>query len=150
MVDLALAARLREVIGNCSDDPAARVRGHELRDHLAQLGALLARFDLPRDPHFGREGHVHEESAGEGDLRRDARSLGANGFFDDLDELGLTALQLVGDVGRLTPAGAIAAAAIGNGLRGTATVTTVFSISPTVTVFVSVVGLAVGGILFVF
>src|SRR5206468_2666642 len=66
-----------------------------------------ARFDLARDAHFGRERHVDEEPTGERDLRGDARSLGTDGFFDDLNELGLTALQFVGDVGRRAAPGTI-------------------------------------------
>src|SRR5438105_15192365 len=128
MVDLAFAARFRQVIGHCPDDPTARIGWNEFRDELAQLGALLTGFDLPRDSDLGREWHVDQESAGERDLGGDARSLGANGFFDDLDELGLPALQLVGDVGRLAPARTTAAATIGNGLRDAAAIAAVFSI----------------------
>src|SRR5204863_1663490 len=45
-----------------------------------------------------------QEAACKRDLRGDARPFCADGFFDDLNELGLTALQLFGDVGGRTAA----------------------------------------------
>src|SRR5207302_8755895 len=98
VVDLVLAALLGKVFGHGADDPPARVFGDELGDHVAKLGALIAVLDLAGDTDLRGERHVDQEPAGERHLRGDARSLGTDRFFDDLDELGLTLLQLVGDV----------------------------------------------------
>src|SRR5437660_3578184 len=117
MVDLALAIGFGEIVGDGPDDPAAGVLWDELGDHVAQLGPLLARIDLAGDPHLGGEGHVDEEPAGEGNLRRDARPLRADRLLDDLDELGLPALQLIGDIGSGATAGSAGAAALA-GLAG--------------------------------
>src|SRR5437660_11321267 len=117
MVDLALAIGFGEIVGDGPDDPAAGVLGDELGDHVAQLGPLLARIDFAGDPHLGGEGHVDEEPAGEGNLRRDARPLRADRLLDDLDELGLPALQLIGDIGSSATAGTAGAAAV-DGLAG--------------------------------
>ena len=148
MVDLALAARLGQVVGDGPDDPAARVGGNQLRDHLAQLGALLAGFDFAGDSNLGGERHVDQEPAGERDLRGDARSLGADGFLDDLDEFGLTALQLVGDVGcRPAPGITVSwgAAPIRNALRSALPITVAIP-----RVVVSVIRLPVLGVLVLF
>ncbi len=96
VVDLTLAALLGEVLGDGADDPAAGVLRHELRHQLAQLGALLAIVDLAGDTDLGGERHVHQEPSGEGHLGGDARALGADRLFGDLDDLELAALQLVG------------------------------------------------------
>src|SRR5207245_11462058 len=72
--------------------------GDELGDHVAELGALVAVLDFAGDADLRGERHVDQKPAGERHLRRDARSLGPDGLFDDLDELGLTLFQLVGDV----------------------------------------------------
>ena len=104
MVDLPLAAGLGQVVGDGANDPAARIGGDELRDHVTQLGALLTSFDLAGDTDLGCERHVNQEAACKRDLRGDARPFCADGFFDDLNELGLTALQLFGDVGGRTAA----------------------------------------------
>src|SRR5439155_20299862 len=89
-----------------ADDPAARVLRDELRDQLAQLGALIPILDLARDADLGRERHVDQEAAGERNLRGDARSLGPDRLFDDLNELRFAALQLVADVGQAASGGA--------------------------------------------
>ena len=151
MLDLPFAARFGQVVRDSADDPATRVGRDELRDHLAQLGALIAGFDLARDADLGGEGHVDEEPAGERDLRGDARALGPDGFFDDLNELGLTALQLVGDVGRLATPGATAP--IRNHLRAAlpfaSPIPPVAVAVPVAIFLVGVVGLTVFGV-FVF
>src|SRR5438309_5475865 len=98
VVDLVLAALLRQVFGHRPDDPAARVFGDELRDHVAELGALLAVLDLAGDADLRGERHVDQEPARPRHLRRDPRSLRTDRFFDDLNELGLTLLQLVGNL----------------------------------------------------
>src|SRR5438552_648253 len=107
----SVAALLRQVLGDGADDPSARSRilGNELRDHLAQLGALFPVFDLAGDADFGGEWHINEEPPGQRDLRGDARSLGADRFLDDLDDSGFAALQLVRDVGQPAPGRARAA-----------------------------------------
>src|SRR5690349_9871179 len=95
VIDLALAARFGQIIGDGTDDPAAFVLRYQLGDQLAELGALLPGFDLPRDADFGRERHVDEEPTRERDLRGNARALGTDGFFDYLDDLRLAPLELV-------------------------------------------------------
>ncbi len=152
VIDLPLAARLGQVVGHGANDPTARVGGHELGDHVTQPAPQLARFDLPGDADFGGERHVDEEPAGERDLGGDPWSLGTDGFLDDLDELGLTALQLVGDVGGLAPArpalsgrGGVGATPIRNGPR---TAPPILITVPRV--LVGVVGLAVLGVLVLF
>src|SRR5436190_2047118 len=151
VLDLPFAARFGQVVRDSADDPATRVGRDELRDHLAQLSALIAGFDLARDADLRGERHVDQESAGERDLRGDARALGADGFFDDLDELGLTALQLVGDVGRLATPGATAP--IRNHLRAAlpfaSPIPPVAVAVPVAIFLVGVVGLTVFGV-FVF
>src|SRR2546421_6377970 len=105
VIDLALAARLCQVVSDGADDPAARILGDQLADHVAQPGALVARFNLAGDADLRGERHVNEKAPRKRHLRRDAGAFGADGFLDDLDELGLTALQLVGDVGCLLAPG---------------------------------------------
>src|SRR2546429_222314 len=111
VLDFPLAALLRQVLGDGADDPPARpwILGNELRDHLAQLGALFSVFDLAGDTDFGGEWHINEEPPGQRDLRGDARSLGADRFLDDLDDSGFAALQLVRDVWQPAPGRARAA-----------------------------------------
>src|SRR3989475_1321578 len=111
VLDFPLAALLRQVLGDGTDDPSARPRilGNELRDHLAQLGALFSVFDLPGATDFGGEWHLNEGPPGQRDLRGDARSLGADRFLDDLDDSGFAALQLVRDVWQPAPWRAVAA-----------------------------------------
>src|SRR5256712_1607970 len=108
VIDLALAALLGQVLGDGADDPTARVLRDELRDEVAQLGTLITILDLARDADLGRERHVDQEAAGERNLRGDARSLGPDRLFDDLNELRFAALQLVADVGKATTGGAAA------------------------------------------
>src|SRR6184192_3691500 len=108
VIDLALAALLRQVFGDGADDPAARILRDQLRDEVAQLGALITILDLARDADLGRERHVDQEAAGERNLRGDARSLGPDRLFDDLNELRFAALQLVADVGQAASGGAAA------------------------------------------
>src|SRR5216117_1253079 len=103
VIDLALATLLRQVFGHRSDDPPARVLGDQLADHLTELSTLVAVLDLAGDADSGGERHVDEKPTGERHLRGDARSLGADGFLDDLDELGLPLLQLLGDVRQAAP-----------------------------------------------
>src|SRR2546427_4703156 len=110
VVDLALAALLRQVFRHGTDDPAAGILGDELADHLAQLGPLLAVLDLARDADLGGERHVHKEATRQRDLRGHARALGADWLFDDLNELGLALLQLVRDVRQAAPRPATAPA----------------------------------------
>src|SRR5207245_7085824 len=100
LLDLAAAAVFSQVFGDGADDPAAGVLGHQLRDHLAQLGALLAVLDLAGHADLGGERHVDEKPTRERDLGRNPRPLGADRLLDDLDDLGLALLQLVGDVGQ--------------------------------------------------
>ena len=111
VVDLPPALLLGEIVGDRADDPAAGVLGNEARDHLAQPGALLAAFDLAGNTDLGGVRHVHQEPAREGDLGRDPGALGGDGLLGDLDELGLAALQLVGDVRDLAPSAAAPAVA---------------------------------------
>src|SRR6266851_4573637 len=105
MLDFALAALLGEIFGHGPDNPAARPGffGDELRHHFAQLSALFPVLDLAGNADFGGERHVDEEPAGAGDLRGDARTLGADGLLDDLDDAGFAALQLVRDVRQPAP-----------------------------------------------
>src|SRR5439155_25677372 len=65
---------------------------------------LVAVLDLAGHADFGGERHVDEKPTGERDLGRNPRSLGADRFLDDLDDLGLALLQLVGNVGQPTAA----------------------------------------------
>src|SRR5689334_4020590 len=125
VIDLALAALLRQVFGHRADDPAARagLLRHELRYHLAQLGALFPVLDFAGDPNLRGERHVDQEAARQGDLRGYARSLRADRLLDDLDDARLAALQLVGDIGQAAPGEAVPAVP-----------------SPAITVFVVVVG----------
>src|SRR6184192_3014216 len=105
VIDLALAALLSQVFCDGADDPAARILRDELRDEVAQLGALITILDLARDANLGRERHVDQDAAGERNLRGDARSLGPDRLFDDLHELRFAALQLVADVGQAASGG---------------------------------------------
>src|SRR5207253_1336327 len=106
VIDLALAALLGQVLGDGADDPPARILRDELRDEVAQLGALITILDLAGDANLGCERHVDQDAPGERDLRGDARSLGADRLFDDLNELRFAALQLVADVGQAASRGA--------------------------------------------
>src|SRR5690348_12370886 len=109
MVDLALAALLREIVSHRANDPAALVLGDQAAHHFAQFRALLTVLDLAGDPDRRGVRHVDQEAARQGDLRGDARTLGADRLLDDLNELGLAPLQLVLDVGE-RPATATATA----------------------------------------
>src|SRR4029078_7243625 len=91
--ELALQRLLGDVLANGADDDAARV----LRQHFFDLGAQalphLTFADLPADAHALGEGHVDEEAAGQGYLRRDARALRRDWLFRDLDDEILAALD---------------------------------------------------------
>ena len=53
---------------------------------LAELAALAFVDDLARDADAVQPGHEHEVSAGDADVGREGRPLGADAFLDDLDQ----------------------------------------------------------------
>ena len=66
----------------------------------AQPPALVARFDLARHADVIDRRHVDQEPAGQAQVGRDARALGAERLLDDLDDDFLPFLQQVFDLGR--------------------------------------------------
>ncbi len=53
---------------------------------LAQATAIIIVFDFSRDAHASERRHQHEVSSGNADVSREGGPLGANAFFDDLDQ----------------------------------------------------------------
>ena len=87
--------------GGGPDDHAAgeAVLLAELADDAAQAPALFARLDLARDADVIDRRHEDQEAARHGDVRGEARALGAERLLDDLDEDFLPFLQQVFDLG---------------------------------------------------
>ena len=86
--------------GRADDDAARQARLlAELLHDRAQPPALVARFDLPRHADVIDRRHVDEEPAGQAEMRRDARALGAERLLHDLDDDFLAFLEQVLDLG---------------------------------------------------
>ena len=69
----------------------------ELAHDAPQPAALVPRLDLPRDADVIHRRHEHQEAAGHGDVRGQARAFGAERLLDDLDEDFLALLEQVLD-----------------------------------------------------
>ena len=86
--------------GRANDDaPGKTVLLAELAHDAAQPAAFLARIDLPRDADVVDRGHENQEPAGHGDVRCQARALGAERLLHDLDEDVLAFLEEIFDLG---------------------------------------------------
>ncbi len=85
--------------GGRADDDAAReaVRLAELAHDAAQPASFLARLDLPGDADVIDRRHEDQKAPRHGDVRREARALGAERLLDDLDEDLLALLEEVLD-----------------------------------------------------
>jgi hypothetical protein len=92
------------VLADRPDDDAARLLRQHAFDELAQSLAFGALADLPADTDARGVRHVDQETTGKRYLRRDARSLRADGFLGDLDDDVLALLQDVLYGGRVGPA----------------------------------------------
>ena len=68
------------------DDEAQALGGIELVHDLAELAALAFVDDLARDADAVEARHEHEVSAGDADVGRQGRPLGADALLDDLDQ----------------------------------------------------------------
>src|SRR4051812_24319814 len=87
-IEVAEDVFLRPAAGRGADDHAAgeAVRLAELADDAAQPRPLLARFDLARHANVIDGGHEHQKPPGHGDVRGQARALGAERLLDHLDD----------------------------------------------------------------
>ena len=109
-IELALECLLGRVLADCPDDDAAALLGQHRLDHLPKPLSLGPVADLAADPDARGIGHVYEEPSGERDLGRDARSLGRDRLFGDLDEDLLSPVDEILDRRRLAaPVVAVAA-----------------------------------------
>ncbi len=115
---------LRAAAGGGPDDDATgkAVLLAELADDAAETPALFSRINLPRHADVIDRRHEDEEASGHGDVRGQARALGAEGLLDDLDEDVLAFFQQVFDLGlgaivAVTRPAALAPAALGPGIR---------------------------------
>jgi len=92
-LQLTLDGLGRDVFANGAHDDTARiVRKHALHERTQSL-ALFPIANLAADADARRERHVDEEATGHGHLRGDARALGRDRLFADLNEQLLAALQ---------------------------------------------------------
>src|SRR5205085_472780 len=78
----------------------ARPLGPDLLDQGLEARALLALLDLPGHPDVVVPRHQDQVPAGQRDLRRDPRALGADGLLGDLDQDLLALLQRLLDARR--------------------------------------------------
>src|SRR4029078_1206469 len=69
-----------------------------------QAAALFFVFDLLRHAHLPHARHHHEDPAGDAEVRRERRALGADAFFNNLDDDLVAAAQAALD-GRAVAAG---------------------------------------------
>ncbi len=60
--------------------------GFSVEDDVAQALPFCLVLDATRDPEMIGRRQVHEIAAGERDVRRDARALGAEGLLGDLNQ----------------------------------------------------------------
>ena len=100
------------VFGVRAQDEAARARApflafalaQQLQHAGAQLITQLGRTDFLRDADVVVLRQEHQQAAGDADLRREARALGADGVLEDLHHQGLAFVQALfngrGVVGR--------------------------------------------------
>ncbi len=79
-------------------DEAAGERALVLQDDVAQAQALLFRSDLARDANVVDGGHVDQVASRQGDVRSDARALGAERLLGDLDQDFLAFLEHFGNL----------------------------------------------------
>src|SRR6218665_3806857 len=98
--DVALELLLGHVLGHRAHDEAGAGRTETI-DHLPQALALLLVGDAAADAHVVHRGHEHQVAARDGDVRGEARALGANGILGDLDHDLLAHLEQFLDLRRL-------------------------------------------------
>ena len=71
--------------GGANDEAALLGRLERIQD-LPQALALGFILDLARDAHLAHARHHHEDAAGDGEIGRQGRALGADALLDDLDD----------------------------------------------------------------
>ena len=95
--DVGLELLLRHVLGDGAHDEAG-ARGAQALDGVAQAAALLLVADAAADADVIDGRHEDEVPAGNGDVRGDARALGADGILRDLHQHFLADLEQILDL----------------------------------------------------
>src|SRR5207249_4100791 len=86
ILQIALDLRLGLANAGGADNEAGVFDGVQGIEDLAQAAALDFIFDLARDAFGDHAGHHDQDSAGDGQVGRQRRTLGADAFLDDLDD----------------------------------------------------------------